>query len=859
MSKTVSESLNRATRLPQLLAATTIGIALLALVGWQANVRFLAGQWDSYVPMAPATALAFLLLGGALFVYVRAPNQRSSRIFALTAVSIVSLLGVLVLAQFITGIDLGVERALSGTSELLGNIPIGRMSPLTAVSFLLESAAILILLSAPRWRHVATTAALLAASAIAINFIMLVGYVFGAPLLYSAGTVPMSFPSAAAFVAVGIGLLPMTFRRSPTLRPWSRLALRGRLLNAFVLPLAGLVLFEGWLETRIDLVQPSDHALWHALGVIAITVLIVVIVGWVAHRVGETEEHAQAQIVSLARFPDENPNPVLRVARDGSLLYANRSSQRLLEYWQCEQAGQSLPEAERRLIAETFERGISQHEEVTCGEITYWLVLTPILEMDYVNVYGRDITERKRAEEALRETTQLLETILDSTHMLTAYMDPQFNFVRVNRAYAEADERESSFFPGKNHFALYPNAENEAIFRHVVETGQTYFAAAKPFEYAEHPERGVSYWDWSLVPVKNPEGAVTGLVLTLVNVTERKRAEEEIRRMALMLDTAPNSITVHDFDGRFLYANQRTLDLHGFTRDEFLALNLHQLDVPDSENLIAPRMQELLDHGEATFESAHYRKDDSTLPLEISARVTTWGDKKVILSIATDITERKRAEEALHQSEKRFRALVEQATDLVAVIDREGTCRYASPSFERMLGYAPEELIGKDLFLLVHPDDLPDARRAVAIRAENAGLASNSMQVRLRHSDGSWRVHEGIGNNLLDDPAVQGIVITSRDVTERKQAEEALRKKDEHHRNVVESIFRFVPEGLLVFTENLSLVNQNKAFEEITQQYAARLGYTEQELAELITEQVRSRLLSGDAARTEIHIPKKRC
>ncbi|MDE3090912.1 MAG: PAS domain S-box protein, partial [Chloroflexota bacterium] len=245
--------------------------------------------------------------------------------------------------------------------------------------------------------------------------------------------------------------------------------------------------------------------------------------------------------------------------------------------------------------------------------------------------------------------------------------------------------------------------------------------------------------------------------------------------------------------------------------------------------------------------------DTSIAPVFSSA-----GNVEGILILTQDITERKRAEEALQQSEKRFRALVEHATDLVAVIDREGTCRYASPSFEPMLGYAPEELIGKDLFLLVHPDDLPDARRAVAIRVENAGVASNLMQVRLRYSDGSWRVHEGIGNNLLDDPAVQGIVITSRDITERKRAEDELRKKDEHHRNVVESIFRFVPEGLLVFTEDLGLVNQNKAFEEITQQYAVRLGYTEQELAELIAEQVRSRLLSGDAARAEIHIPKKR-
>ena len=125
----------------------------------------------------------------------------------------------------------------------------------------------------------------------------------------------------------------------------------------------------------------------------------------------------------------------------------------------------------------------------------------------------------KKTEKALREAHQLLETVYDHTHMMVAYLDPKFNFIRVNRAYARADEREPSFFPGKNHFDLYPNAENEAIFRRVVETGQPHFSFAKSFEYAEHLNRGVSYWDWSLIPIKDENGSVIGLILTLLNVT----------------------------------------------------------------------------------------------------------------------------------------------------------------------------------------------------------------------------------------------------------------------------------------------------------------------------------------------------
>ncbi len=128
----------------------------------------------------------------------------------------------------------------------------------------------------------------------------------------------------------------------------------------------------------------------------------------------------------------------------------------------------------------------------------------------------REALERKRVEEALRETNELLEKIFSTTHLSIAYMDTDFNFIRVNHAYAAEDGREPEFFVNKNHFDLYPNTSNQAIFAQVVEKGEPYTVYAKPFEYSEHPERGVTYWDWSLYPVKNSSEEVEGLVLGLV-------------------------------------------------------------------------------------------------------------------------------------------------------------------------------------------------------------------------------------------------------------------------------------------------------------------------------------------------------
>jgi PAS domain S-box-containing protein len=147
-----------------------------------------------------------------------------------------------------------------------------------------------------------------------------------------------------------------------------------------------------------------------------------------------------------------------------------------------------------------------------------------------------EITERKCTEEALRErearlaqASQLLAGVLEHTHMMAVYLDARFNFVWVNRAYAATCGHDPSFFPGRNHFDLYPHEENQAIFQRVVDTGESYFVAAKPFAFPDQPERGETYWDWSLVPTTDAAGKATGLVFTLTEVTERKRAEEAER------------------------------------------------------------------------------------------------------------------------------------------------------------------------------------------------------------------------------------------------------------------------------------------------------------------------------------------
>jgi PAS domain S-box-containing protein len=174
--------------------------------------------------------------------------------------------------------------------------------------------------------------------------------------------------------------------------------------------------------------------------------------------------------------------------------------------------------------------------------------------------------DQRSVEEALRNTNELLEKIFSTTHMLIAYMDKDFNFIRVNHAYAVADGRDPGFFAGKNHFELYPDEDNQSIYSRVVEQGEPYSAYAKPFEYAEHPERGLTYWDWTLYPVKKASGEVKGLVLGLVNVTRRIKAEGALRQSRKHFMTAQENEKkrvaqeLHDSIGQSLTAIKFALE-----------------------------------------------------------------------------------------------------------------------------------------------------------------------------------------------------------------------------------------------------------------------------------------------------------
>ncbi|MBK6608359.1 MAG: PAS domain S-box protein [Leptospiraceae bacterium] len=170
-----------------------------------------------------------------------------------------------------------------------------------------------------------------------------------------------------------------------------------------------------------------------------------------------------------------------------------------------------------------------------------------------------DITNKKFERDRANQIQKHLESIYSNTHVSFVYLDANFNFISVNEAYAKGAGHSIDYFLGKNHFKLYPHEENEAIFRKVVETGESFTVYAKPFTFPDHPEWGTTFWDWSLIPFKDNEGVTTHLLFSLIDVTENIKNQLKLQETELLytnlFSVVSDSIVVLDKNGNVIIGN----------------------------------------------------------------------------------------------------------------------------------------------------------------------------------------------------------------------------------------------------------------------------------------------------------------
>ena len=300
---------------------------------------------------------------------------------------------------------------------------------------------------------------------------------------------------------------------------------------------------------------------------------------------------------------------------------------------------------------------------------------------DFIDAMGGESALRDQGA-SLAAHDRLLSVILANTPVMVACLDAGFNFIWVNDAYAAATHRAPASFVGQNHFALYPHDENQAIFQRVVDTGEAYVVSGRLFDHPDQPERGTTYWDWSLTPVKDPDGTVQRLVLTLADATERvlaqnalRESERRLRRSEALLKAAErvgrSGGWVWDVEREHMYWSDETYRIHGMKpgepepgSPEHVRLSLECYH-PEDRPLVEAAFRRCVEDGEAYDMELRFRPVNGGWMWVGTRGEAEWRNGRIARVVGTisDITERKRAEEARAQLEEQLR----QAQKLEAV------------------------------------------------------------------------------------------------------------------------------------------------------------------------------------------------
>jgi PAS domain S-box-containing protein len=406
---------------------------------------------------------------------------------------------------------------------------------------------------------------------------------------------------------------------------------------------------------------------------------------------------------------------------------------------------------------------------------------------------ARDVSAREAANEALRRSEAYFKAVADHILDVLLVLNPD---ATIRYKTPTFDRMVGKSRSGRNPFDfVHPDdiaSATETFSQLLEDPGSTIYREIR----GQHRDGS---WRVYQVVASNLQDnpAVEGIVVTFRDVTEVKRLEyEKARAEALQQSEERLRHLVDNMNDGFcviegstlVFANATSLKMFGYRSNEVIGKDVGEFLPKEIANQFA-KVRAKRATGQSApqqYEITIEDKMKDSHPVELSVRTVEFEGKPALSVLIRDIAERKRMEDALKRSEEHYRSLIENALDAITIIDESGTVIYESPALARMLGSEPNEKTGGSGFAAVHPDDMADAANAFARLIKDKGSTIHA-EVRAQHKDGSWRYLEVTGRNLLDNPAVNGVVANTRDITERKLAEAALREREEHFRALIEN------------------------------------------------------------------------
>jgi PAS domain S-box-containing protein len=659
-----------------------IFISLIALAGWMANNLLLARINENYIPMAPVTGLMFIAISGiSIYVLKKSRNDISIQII----LSILLFINCIILIDSSLAYPLNIEGFFSPTNNTFNDLPIGKMSPLTIILFLISLIS-LFLINNPD-KKLKRFSIYLCSFGILVTFLLVLGYMYHTPLFYQQPIIPPAFNTSISFAFLFSGIL---FGFGMDERPMNLFvgeSLRARLMrNFFPTPLIILVV-AGWLDTILF------HFFYEPVIVSAIvTIASLLGLGYL-----------------IIRFSNKIGSDI-----DNIFAYRRKVENKLLE-----------SELHFRTLADS-------------GQALIWTAGTD-KKCDYFNKTWLEFTGRTIEQE-------LGDGWVEGVH-------PDDLDFCIN-TYDAAFERRESFSMD------YRLRHRDGTYRWIQDNGTPRF---------------------------NTRDEFVGYIGHCLDITEIKRAEKKLKESEEQYRLITNALTDYIFSTQVLSDGTTKMEwivgaiesISGYTLEEYSERGgwrsiIHPDDYPIDDNALS----NLLKNRDIECELRNINKNGEIVWVQIFAH-PVWNDKEnrvtQIFGAVKNITDRKVAEKKLSNSELKFRELLEKVNLIAVIIDQEGKITFCNNYLLNISGYTKDEMMNKDWFDLMIPDDHSEVKAVfikglqngdIAPRFENPILTKDGKKLDIVWSNTVQRNADGI---------ISGIASIGEDITERKNAEEKIR------------------------------------------------------------------------------------
>jgi PAS domain S-box-containing protein len=457
--------------------------------------------------------------------------------------------------------------------------------------------------------------------------------------------------------------------------------------------------------------------------------------------------------------------------------------------------------------------------------ITAWAATNKVplrnTEGNVVGILGtyEDITVRKQAEDALRESEERFRTVFESAEDIIFIKDRDLRFTFVNPAMTRYHGIPAAKMIGKTSQEVFGDEPTSKIREddvHVLNgeiIDKEQFAPIKERSVVDHIIK---------VPMRNSAGEIVGLCGIARDITERKQAEEALKesenRFRTLFEAIPDSVIVHDDTGTILHINEIGAHRLEWTAKDLVGKNVREIVTPENGVAIPDHVKETHTVGWSRFETKYVARSGWQYQAEVSERPIKFGKQKAILSVARDISERKRVELALQESEKKFRQFFENEPTYCYMISPEGTISDVNKAALNILGYAKKDLIGKPLKMIYAPEALPKMEQLFTRWEKGGKISHEEMIIITKKGERRTVLLSADAIKDANGKIIHSISVQS-DITERKQADDAMMETKQRYQTIVDNI----NDALYIFDFQGNII-------EVNENACKMLGYNRQEL-----------------------------